>query len=750
MLFVNVRAMAIQIPPVRPSSILAFVLAVGATTIAHAQTSTDHPQVEREMPDRTASPDFYAADLEYRQQVDEEESATSEPSTIDANERQEAATDPWTLHEDEDPFAALEDEDFDIDWDDYTLETVYFADKPSTFQRFDIDKARSVEAIDTQQMREHGARNVEEAIAALTPWTPLPSTSASPGPLLVDGLNGSWVQVLIDGIPYTRTQTGRQGPYPDLGNIPVDPDQIERIDIYRGSGPGGTCGASGTIINMITKAPTQRMSGRVSLDGGMSVGGISRYGGRGSLTIPLGDAWALRANGGWTRHNALDIDGDNIEDRPQRTVDDVQLQALWRPDGEDRLMIGMRTFGTRQWVAPENAETELGDRTDQRGYAGDLRYKNADENPNRLTARISAEHIDHHFYKWVPWSGNTRTKADTTSLQLRTNLTWERKLGEHNVSTEFCHTMDFVERTGEAGSVPSIREQQFCIGARDEWKLSQVVTLEGSALGGYHDAMGARWGGNLASIFRVNQQHGFRLSFDAGQRVPTIEERYIDFNHAEVGYLLVGNQNLTAEEAFTGRAGWVAKTDNERYGAEISAYTTLLRNRIDPVVLNTKPFTYSYDNFGRGLSAGVDLAIRGNDIHEWFGFDFTYNFMPIAKDPDTGAELSMRSHHNLRLNLRGSWLHNKLNAWTSAGVRSRLLWSGPLPGDELNINARPPQHATFSWDAGISGNPHDDIWVGLTARNMTNYADKNWGPMPGFELLLTVEASLQGKARTNK
>src|SRR5690625_7612555 len=77
----------------------------------------------------------------------------------------------------------------------------------------------------------------------------------------------------------------------------------------------------------------------------------------------------------------------------------------------------------------------------------------------------------------------------------------------------------------------------------------------------------------------------------------------------------------------------------------------------------------------------MDAVLRGHDIGGWFGFDVSYNFLPIAHDPDTKADLSLRSHHNARLNVRGSWLDKRLVAWTSAGVRSRLLWGGPAPGE---------------------------------------------------------------------
>lgn len=645
---------------------------------------------------------------------------------------------------DVDPFAAFEG-DLDFDFDDLVLDTVYFVDAPPSFDRFDLESARGREDISMDQAQERGARTLTEAITNSTPWSPLPSTGASPGPLLVDGLDGSWVQVLVDGIPFARTQTSRNGPFPDLANIPVDARHIERIEIYRGAGPAGTCGASGLVLNLITRAPARHVSGSVTIDGGVSLTGLSRYGVRGDLTIPIGDDWALRMRGGFQRDLELDVTDDAVFDRPRRDSDNAEIQALWRPEGEDRLTLTARTFGSRQHTIGD-PRAELEDRTVNRGYGFDTRYRTPARNDDRFTLRLAVQQQEHVFSKFVRETDFNRVKARTNALALRGNLTWTRAIDAHELALELCTTVDVVERRGEAGDTPTVRESQFCMSLGDTWRVSDHLTIEATALGGYHDAIGARWMGGAAAIVRINDLHGLRASFDAAQRVPTVEERYLAFDHSDLGYLLLGNPDLTEEQAFTGRIGWVYKSPSQRIGVEVSSFVTLLRNRIEPSLVQAQAppsipnATYTYVNGGRGISAGVDAVLRGHDFGGWFGFDLSYNALPIAKDPDTKDELSLRSHHNARLSLRGSLFDKRLVAWTSAGVRSRILWNGP----EYEA---PPRQPAFLWDAGISGSPHDSLWLGLTARNLVNQADPLWGPMPGFEVLFTIQASLDGKKR---
>lgn len=651
-----------------------------------------------------------------------------------------------TRQDEEDPFASFDDSEFVFEKDAYTLDTVYFATKEVEFKQFDLNDARSTVGISTQSAREYGAKTLDEVITRTTPWSPLPSTGSSPGPLLVDGLNGAWVRVLIDGIPYTRTNTGRQGTYPDLGNIPVDPQRIERVDIYRGSGPSGTCGTSGVVINLITKDPVQKYSGSIKVDGGVGAQGVSNYGARAILNIPIGSSWALRLNGGWNRDQEIDVTGDDVFDRPRRTLDDAEVQALWRPDGEDRLNLVLRTFGTQQYNIA-NIRDEIEDRTVSRGYAFDAKYRNAEDNDDHLTLRVSGQYLDHLFYKYVRRSGFHKPMAQTDAYTVRGTLTWEREFDDHLVSAELCSTLDIVHRYGDAGDTPVILEPQMCVGVRDTWQVHDKLKLEASALGGYHQGLGPRWSGGLAANVRLAKHHSLRVSFDAGQRIPSVEERYIDFDHSALGYVLVGNEDLGAEQSFSGRAGWVFLSDDQRIGAEMTAFVTLLRNRIEPYTMRPpsrgEPSQFSYQNAGRGLSGGVDSTFRVRDIGDWFGFDTTYNFIPVAEDPDTHSPLSMQTHHSLRASVRGDWFQRRLSLWTTAGVRSKMLWSDTSGDASATDGSAPPQRPSFLWDVGISGSPHSSLWLNLTAHNLVNDVDPNWGPMPGFEVLLSAQWSFE-------
>ncbi len=175
-------------------------------------------------------------------------------------------------------------------------------------------------------------------------YTKIPGLSYTPGlfgqPFLVirgitSGASASinpLVGVMVDEVPYgSSTGLGGGG----FGVPDIDPSDLTRIEVLRG--PQGTLyGANniGGLVKFVTVDPsTDAVSGR--LQAGISSvrnGDEPGYNLRGSINVPLGDTWAVRASGftrqdpGYIDDPGLGIDGTNRTD-----VSGGRLSALWRP-----------------------------------------------------------------------------------------------------------------------------------------------------------------------------------------------------------------------------------------------------------------------------------------------------------------------------------------------------------------------------------------------------------------------------------
>ncbi|MEG4806695.1 TonB-dependent receptor [Microcoleus sp. F8-D3] len=110
---------------------------------------------------------------------------------------------------------------------------------------------RSITVVDSEEIQQDAgpSRNVGEALANQVPgFAPPTQSTATYG----QTLRGRAVSVLIDGVPQT---TNLQSFGRDYRNI--DPSAIERIEVVRGSTAIYGAQATGGVINIITRRPTE-------------------------------------------------------------------------------------------------------------------------------------------------------------------------------------------------------------------------------------------------------------------------------------------------------------------------------------------------------------------------------------------------------------------------------------------------------------------------------------------------------------
>lgn len=136
------------------------------------------------------------------------------------------------------------------------------------------------------------------------------------------------VGIMVDDVPFGASAGSTVAP-------DIDPSDLKQVEVLRG--PQGTLyGASslGGLIKYVTVDPsTDALSGRLQV-GSSSVynGSDLGYALRGSVNVPLGDTFAIRASGftredpGYIDNPVLGVDGVN-----KVVGDGGRFSALWRP-----------------------------------------------------------------------------------------------------------------------------------------------------------------------------------------------------------------------------------------------------------------------------------------------------------------------------------------------------------------------------------------------------------------------------------
>jgi iron complex outermembrane recepter protein len=148
---------------------------------------------------------------------------------------------------------------------------------------------------------------------------------------ITTGSGNPTIGVTVDDMPYgASTNLGGGRGVPD-----IDPGDLERVEVLRG--PQGTLyGASslGGLLKFVTRDPsTERVNARVqagvnSVENGDEPG----YNVRGSINVPLGDTWAMRASA-FHRHDSGYVDNIQTGEEAVNSAEanGARLSMLWSP-----------------------------------------------------------------------------------------------------------------------------------------------------------------------------------------------------------------------------------------------------------------------------------------------------------------------------------------------------------------------------------------------------------------------------------
>ncbi|GAL18313.1 TonB-dependent hemin receptor [Vibrio maritimus] len=138
----------------------------------------------------------------------------------------------------------------------------------------------------------------------------------------------------------------------------------------------------------------------------------------------------------------------------------------------------------------------------------------------------------------------------------------------------------------------------------------------------------------------------------AGYRVPTLKERYYEFDHSSLGYMVLGNPDLKPESSVSYQLGVDAQFTDVIWG-ELSLY----RNDIKDLIaedFNADKSTpdlqiYEYMNMEQALTQGFDASVRLSEVSGWSG-NVGYSFLH-AEDKNTGKTLVRRPKHQVKFSV---------------------------------------------------------------------------------------------------
>jgi outer membrane receptor for ferrienterochelin and colicins len=643
----------------------------------------------------------------------------------------------------------------------------------TSLERNDGRTTLLVESVTSEELRLRGAVTLADALSTLA-GVQVSSSLGLGQEVSMDGLDGRHVLVLIDGRPVA----GKVNQRVDLSRLPITPDQIARIDVVRGpvSARYGS-EAMGGVINIITKRAdvdeqltAELRMARWPLRSGSVQGSAGFVGGHGPVAVRLHvDRLESSALDRGQRDNPVRSDGkDDVPLRQQQQAA-ADLTLLLPGSWDARLGASLQETVSHVVLSPQLG---VSDRTINHEVNTSLRVTGPLLHP-ALHAFVDgrAQSYHHRFQKLSDGDalcGVGIFSEACGSVQTRTDAQRREGRVETGVDVDLMQlwSLPATDQAQVAVGAVWMGEQLTRInddnedtipggGARHTWsayaeglwqwgvlRLSPAVRFEGYVPAFNNDTA---WALSPKLSAQVQLPVGFyvRGGYGQGFRLPSFEERFLRFDHSELGYIVQGNPELAPERSHGVRAelGYaLARRVNVSITGAGNFVQSLITEQNAGTDTNGTPI-FSYGNAARATTLTLTLH---TDVrpHRWLHAQADWQWLPVAADvsacPDgtwlcTGTRLSLRAAHQATLRFDGplptgaTWM----SQWV--GTSARVIDGGP---------AATSAPSSLVWTLGLVQPLSTWAEVSFHVHNVLDQYDATYGPKPGRQGMLSLRAWL--------
>lgn len=534
-----------------------------------------------------------------------------------------------------------------------------------------LDALSNYKIITASQMQAQGAVNVQDAIGYQ-----LNTFSSNDGVLgakiQMQGMDGSKVKILIDGVPIN----GREGGNIDLGQL--NTYNLDRIEIIQGpmSVMYGT-DALGGVINLITKSSQKELG----FNGEAYYETVGKYNFNGTLTKSFGKHHFSLGGG----RNFFDGEG-SIDKAPpfRRQSFKPKEQYLgnfnYQIKVSEKFNLRFASDFIREKVINKGSKPNV--INPFVGIAFDEIYRNT-RSLNRLTLDGKLGKDGHwQMINGYSYYHRTRNEYKRDLVNLTDTLTDDsenmqdtttfheislRGMYDNMVWKKLNYTVgyDVNLQIGNSQKIPG--------GIRDlnDYALFTTLSLpiigdklkvQAGLRGSHNTAYKAPAIPSFNLLYKANTTMSFRASYAKGFRAPTLKELYLDF--VDNNHKIFGNPNLKAEigEHVQASMSWMVFEKKTNYAQVlITGYYNNVNNQIGlaaryPNTTGDSAQYYDYTNTYKmqNMIATIELEGQYSNFHYKFGYSYVNTFKQEGQYDAFDA-------HEVTATLQYFWKWSKLN-----------------------------------------------------------------------------------------
>lgn len=592
-----------------------------------------------------------------------------------------------------------------------------------------LDVPVRTEVVTAAELAKSHARDLAEGLKNVPGLLIKPIHGKSGQEVWLQGIDANRVLILVDGLPVTAST----GSSVDLSQIAVA--DVSHVEIVKGA-VSALYGseAMGGVVNVITRKPQQELAYSLTLDSGS-------YGDHDVSRTPFNDNHlGLHVSQGsdtWFGQFTLDVRDKGGSDLDPDT---------WSYEGDkgDKTNIAAElgyqlANGGQIKLKPSYYQEDLVKQfTTFVPGIGDVKKLKGEQATRKNIAFaanspvLTASHISF-------WYMHENFEDITQQDVLSTDYTDQERVGESQFDKAELQ-FDTVWRdnhfitAGIVGFQSDLKQQQTKTSPQGSNRFSELkgqqdrhatevylqddifITDNFEVLPGlryqYDSDFGSHTAPKINAMYRPTGLESYHTIFRAGvgngYRTPTLKERHYIFDHSALGYMVIGNPDLSPESSLSVQLGGEF-SQPQHYRADINFFYNKIKDLIDTDLnhqasAETGLQIFEYTNIGRATTAGADLA-TSYFFTPVFSGDFAYSYL-YAKDDNTNKHLTQRPEHQIKV---------KLNYHLSA-INTDLTLYGNYQSKEFVDSANhitSPAYSTFDFKLNSQINEHVKVFVGL-------------------------------------
>ena len=261
--------------------------------------------------------------------------------------------------------------------------------------------------------------------------------------------------------------------------------------------------------------------------------------------------------------------------------------------------------------------------------------------------------------------------------------------------------------------------------------LSFILGLRNDNYSEYQSVINPR----IGAMYIIDKNWKFRTSWGKGFRAPSFMERYIDWNHVQFNYTVIGNKNLKPEIS-NGTTVGVEYTNPKRYQSSIMLYYNKFDNLINDYVL--EPGKLSYQNIESATFAGLEI------LHNWKISEFLSSKLSLSFLRNRDSE-NNSIPNTIPLTASGVFSFDPDKDY-SASIN--IKWIAPYKPQDFD-----PINGIFvSADKEIDGYTilnftgsksfNNFLYFKFGLNNVTNYTNNRFGPFVGRSAFIELSSKI--------